>query len=372
MIPIFSNTLGTEEISAIASVFKSRWLGRGKECAAFEREFAEHLRTDHALLTNCCTAALYIALQSLGISYGDEVIVSTINFVACASAILEMGAKPVFADVDPHTLNILPSEIERLRTPRTKAVLLLHYSGCPVPMHDIWAVSHGLKIVEDSANAVASTYFNQACGTLGDAGVWSFDAMKILVMGDGGALWMRDPERRQYAEALRYLGLAPTRSSGTDSAGKGGSRWWEFEMIDASGRFISNDVMASVGRIQLRKLSAFIERRRQIWRTYQIQLAGVDDLILPPEPLDDCTTSYYLYWVQTGRRDELARYLYDNDIYTTFRYYPLHLVQYFGSDAFLPNAERANRMTLCLPLHQNLSNGDVDKIITLVRRFYRG
>jgi dTDP-4-amino-4,6-dideoxygalactose transaminase len=372
MIPIFSNTLGAEEAYAVQEVFESRWLGRGQHCAAFEDEFAAHLGADHALLFNCCTAAVYVGLRALGVGPGDEAIVSTVNFVACANAVVDLGATPVFADVDPHTLNILPSEIERLRGGRIKGVVMLHYGGHPAPMDEVLCAADGLFVFEDSANSVASTYKGHACGTLGDAGAWSFDAMKVLVMGDGGALWVKDEEVRARAEVLRYLGLSTKRASGTDTAKSGKARWWEFELDDTAGRHISNDVLAAVGRIQLHKLPGFVARRKEIWRAYQRELLGVGDLLLPPEPLQGCESSYYLYWVQTGRRDGLAAHLYENGVYTTFRYYPLHLVEYYDADAELPGGEFANQVTLCLPLHQNLTDADVDRIIAAVKEFYRG
>ena len=369
MIQIFSNTLGEEELQVVKAAFDSKWVGKGKQCDEFEREFAQHLNVEQVLLFNCCTSAIYCALQALGIGPGDEVIVSTVNFVACASAVVDMGATPVFADVDPHTLNILPSEIERLTTDRTKAVFLLHYGGHPCPMDEIRAACReAVTIVEDSANAVSSTYKGQACGTLGDAGVFSFDAMKILVMVDGGALYLRDPEARERAGVYRYLGLAPKTTSGIDAMGEKQERWWEFELSTTSGRFVSNDVLAAIGREQLKKLPAFIDRRREIWEYYQQELVNVPGLVCPPEPLDNCTTSYYLYWIQVpGRRDELATHLAENGVYTTFRYYPLHLVEHYSAQCELPNSEHANEVTLNLPLHQNLSDEEVNRVVEAVR-----
>ena len=373
MIPIFSNSLDDQELKVVSEAFRSKWVGKGKQCDAFEREFAVHLGTSRVLLVNNCTAATYIVLRALGIGPGDEVITSTVNFVACASAVMDMGAKPVFADVDPHTLNILPDGIERLTTDRTKAVIILHYGGHPAPVDQIRAACRrDVALIEDSANSVSSSYKGQMCGTLGDAGFFSFDAMKILVTVDGGVLWLRDKEAFERAKAYRYLGLAPKTTSGMDAMGEKKSRWWEYELVATSGRFISNDVFASIGREQLKKLPGFIARRKEIWGCYQRELAGVPDLICPPEPLPGAKSSYYLYWVQTPkRRDELALYLAENGVYTTFRYFPLHLVQYYGARCSLPYAERANETTLNLPLHQNLSDDDVQRITELVVRFFR-
>lgn len=370
MIPVFSNTLGDEELEAIRKVFASRWLGRGSECNALECELAAHLKVDRILLTNCCTSALYVGLRALGLPEGSEVIVPTVNFIACASVLIELGLKPVFADVHLHTLNILPSEIIRLRTPRTSAVLLLHYGGHPCDMENIWPVSEGLYIVEDAANAVASVYKGVACGTLGDMGVWSFDAMKELVMADGRALWLKNEKALEKAECLRYLGLASKSKSGMDSLGEQQKRWWEYSVEAASGRFISNDVAAAMGRVQLKKLPDFISRRKEIWDYYQQELDGVGDLVLPPEPLQGCTTSYYFYWLQTALRDKLAQYLVSHDIYVTYRYFPLHLVRFFRSYAELPHAEFISEHTLNIPLHQNLTDAQVEHIIDAIKEFY--
>ena len=374
MIQVFSNSLGPEELEAIANVFPTRWIGKGKQCDAFEREFAEHLGLPRVLLTNSCTSAISIAVGVLGIGPGDEVIVSTVNFVACASAVIGVGAVPIFADVDPRTLNIAPSEIERLKTRRTKAVFLLHYGGHPSPMDDIRAAcGNNIAIIEDSANAVSSSYKGEMCGTLGAAGVFSFDAVKILVMGDGGALVLKDDDAFDRAKSYRSLGLSPQSPSGFQTMLKNSrQRWWEYDLDAVSGKFISNDVLAAIGRVQLKKLPEFIARRRQIWNHYQSELAEVAHLTCPPDPLPDTTSSYYLYWIQLpAGRDELATYLVENNVYSTFRYYPLHLVKYFGAECSLPVSEQISETILNLPLHQNLTDDQVQKIVDLTKRFLR-
>lgn len=371
MIQMFSNSLGPEELRIIAEVLPSRWLGKGNHCEEFEKEFAHALQVPRVLLTNSGTSAIIVAVRALGISSGDEVIVSTVNYVVCASALLEVGAAPIFADVDSHTLNIKPSEIERLKTPRTKAVIVLHYAGHPCPMDDIRAVcGNDIAIIEDSANAVSSSYKGEMCGTMGAAGVFSFDAVKILVMGDGGALVLKDEDAVERAKSYRYLGLSLQTPSGYERMSRQTQRWWEFDLETTSGRYISNDILAAIGRVQLEKLPGFIARRRQIWNHYQRELSQTPGLVCPPEPLSGSTSSYYLYWIQLAQgRDELAVFLAENGVYTTFRYYPLHLVSFFNAQCRLPVAEHINETTLNLPLHQNLSDDEVHKIIDLVKRF---
>jgi aminotransferase len=309
-------------------------------------------------------------LQALDIGPGDEVILPAVQFVGVANAIVACGARPVFADVEPRTLNILPSEISRLYTARTKAVFILHYGGHPAPFADIQeAAGTSLPILEDAANAVSSTYHGRACGTLGHAGVWSFDSMKILSMADGGALWMLYDERMDKAESLRYFGKTDKQSSGLDAQANGSDRWWEFDVQHAAGRHISNDVLASIGRVQLRRLPQFIAKRRSIWNWYQFGLKDAPGLILPPDPAPGCTSSYYLYWLQTERRDELARHLCANGVYCTFRYDPLHLIPFYGCEEKLPYAEWAAEHTLNIPIHQNITEGEQGRIIALVKEF---
>lgn len=371
MIQVYSNSLGEEELAAISGVFKSKWLGMGSQCAALEKELGEYWGTENVLLLNNCTAGLFISLKALGIVPGDEVIISTANYVGCSNAILDAGAKPVFADVDKDYLNILPEEIARLRTPKTRAVLLLHYGGHACDFNRIREMCKGLLIIEDSANSVSSTYQGKACGTLSDAGVFSFDPMKIMVTGDGGALVLKDHKLIEKAKSLRYLGFKQTTTSGVDSLKEGNKRWWEFDLDNISGRYISNDIAATIGRIQLKKLPGFIKRRKLIWGFYQNRLSGISGLKLPPEPLPDSKSSYYMYWLWAdGKRDELAQYLLQKGIYTTFRYFPLHLAPYYNSQQKLKNAESASENVLNLPLHQNLADSEVEHIAQSVKKFF--
>jgi len=357
-IQIFSNSLGQEELDAIKSVFESRWLGAGKETELFEKEFAEKVGARYALTTNSCTSALFISLQTLNIGHGDEVIIPTIHFVGAANAILACGATPIFADVDATYLNITAEEITRLRTKNTRAVMLLHYGGHPCDFDSIKDAAEGLYIIEDSANSILSKYKGKNCGTLGDIGCFSFDPMKILVTGDGGMLTFNRESLYQKAKLWRYFGIVD-QSSGLEAIKGGMDNWWEFDLACSSGRHVSNDISSAIGRVQLRKIDGFIARRKEIWKMYQDALGGLG----APEPLDDTESSYYLYWIMRSTRTELGKKMFENNIYTTFRYYPLHLVKHYRSGERLPIAEGINKRALNLPLHQNLNNAEVQRVI---------
>ena len=372
MIQVFSNSLGEEEIKAIRRVFESKWIGFANEAKQFEKEFGEKIGERKVLVVNCCTATFFMSMKILGIGPGDEVIIPTINFIGVSNAVIGAGAKPVFADVDTRYLNILPSEINRLRNKNTKAVFLLHYGGHPCDMDELKKHCEGLYILEDSANSIVSKYKGKNCGTLGDIGCFSFDAMKILSMGDGGAITLMDEELFLRAMEIRYLGIK-NRQSGIDSLKENKNRWWEIELSSAENRYLTNDILCAIARVQLKKLSSFIKKRKKIWVTYQRAFKDLPFIESPPEPLPDTESSYYLYWIRVrgNLRDKLATYLVENDIYCTFRYYPLHLIKQYGFKERLPNAEKLNEEVLNLPLHQNLSNNDVEKIVHTVKFFFR-
>ncbi len=172
MINVFQPSLGKEELDALEKVFESNWIGRGKRVIEFEEKYAEHIKSskDLVLTTTCCS-----------------VILPTISFIGAGNAICAHGAKMVLCDVDPHTLNARAEDIEKVITPKTKALLLLHYGGIPCEMDEIMALcrKHHIKVIEDANAGVCSFYKGKAVGTIGDMGMWSFDAMKILVCGDG-------------------------------------------------------------------------------------------------------------------------------------------------------------------------------------------
>lgn len=371
MINVFQPSVGAEELARIEKVFASNWLGKGKLVDEFEEKYAAHLNVakNQVLTTNCCSEGLFSSMHMFNIGPGDEVIMPTISFVGAGNAVCAAGAKLVLCDVDPRTLNVRAEDIAAKITPNTKAILLIHFGGIPCEMDEIikLAKEHNIAVIEDSACSIYSRYKGQACGTIGDMGMWSFDAMKILVCGDGAMLYFKDPDMRNKAEKWLYFGLE-SKSGYSNSVDK---KWWEYELSCFGHRAIMNDVTAAMALEQLKKLPGFIARRHEISEIYNERLKDLTWLDLPPVLPEYCEHTYYFYHIQVkkGARDDLAKFLRDRDVYTTFRYFPLHRVTAYGINDGFPNADYAADHTLCLPVHQSLTDEEVNLVCDLIHEY---
>lgn len=371
MINVMQPTLGEEELKALKKTFASNWIGHGKITNEFEKKWAEHLKSspDKVLSTNCCSEGLFSSMYLCNIQPGDEVILPTISFIGAGNAVCASGAKMVLCDVDPRTLNARACDIEKCITSKTKAILLLHYGGIPCEMDEIMELckKYNLKLIEDCAAGVCSSYKGKPLGTFGDIGMWSFDAMKILVCGDGAMLHFNDPALREKAEKWLYFGLE-TKSGYENSVAQ---KWWEFDISCFGHRAIMNDVTATIGLEQFKKLPTYMNRRRYVHEFYNKHLGDLKWIDLPLPLPEYCETSYYFYHIQVknGKRDQLASYLRERGVYTTYRYFPLHRVPGYGIKGSFPNADYAADNTLCLPIHQSLSDDDLNYIVSLIREF---
>jgi dTDP-4-amino-4,6-dideoxygalactose transaminase len=366
MIQIYSNSLGKKELKSLKKVFKSKWLGKGPKTQEFIEKFSQKIETNFKNLStiSCCTEGIFQILEYLNLKKGDEVILPSISFVGVANAIVSVGAKPVFCDVDKFTLNPTKHHIKEKLTPKTKAVIVLHYAGVPCDIENIAELckDYSITLIEDNANSPFSKLKNKSTGLYGDYSVWSFDAMKILVTGDGGMIYCKNLNDNSLIQKRSYMGLES--SSGLSNSID--QKWWEFEISSAGRRSITNDIQASIGIEQLKKVDKFISKRKKIHDLYTKELKNIKGIKLPIIP-KDVISSYYMYHIQVENRDKFAKYLRENKIYTTFRYYPLHWVNFYKSKEILPNTEYAANRTLCLPLHQNLSKKNINHIIKTIK-----
>lgn len=374
MINIFQPDLGDAELSVLSEVFKSNWIGKGDYVLKFEAGFANVLKTDpkYFTSTNSCTEALFLAAKLYDFNPNDEIIAPSISFGAVGNCVVDCGATLVLCDVDKHTLNATAEHISKKITSKTKAVIITHYGGMTCEMDEIVALCNekNIILIEDSACCPVSFYKGKAAGTIGDMGMWSFDAMKIICTGDGGMIYIKDEELKENLKEQIYLGLPNRQKSGIDSYKGGNSTWWEYQITRPGRRSIMNNIAGALGLVQLDSLAGKIARRREIHETYVEAFKDLNWLTLPPEIPSYMESSYYFFWVQLEERDRFANYLKERNIYSTFRYYPLHRVTYFNlEDADCPNSDYAADRTLCIPLHSSLSDADVTHIIESVQSF---
>jgi dTDP-4-amino-4,6-dideoxygalactose transaminase len=384
MINIYQPSLGDEELQAIKKVFNSNWLGKGPKTEEFIESFAKKLvtenfqgiaftspHTDNLLTISSCTEGLFQSID-LYINEGDEVILPSVSFVAAANAIVSKKAKPIFCDVDKRTLNVRLEDIQEKITNKTKAIIVLHYAGVPCDIDKIsdFCLSNNIKLIEDNANSPFSSVNSKNTGTFGDIGIWSFDSMKQLVIGDGGMIYCKNKLDAKQLKKLTYLGLES--KSGLDNSNNNNNKWWEFNISSPSRRSITNDIQAAMGIEQLKKIDSQLLRRKEIHTKYSLKLGNLNWLDVPLELPQGIISSYYMYHIQLKEkidRDKLANYMKDRGIYTAFRYYPLHMVEYYKGDYNLPNTEYIASHTLCIPIHQGLKDEDINKIISTIKNY---
>lgn len=364
MISVFGSDLGEAEIVGVTDSIERQWVGMGEKVEEFEHQLRDHLGVEDVALVDSGSNALMLAVKVLDLPPGSEVIVPTVTWVACAHAVRLAGLNPVFCDVDVATGNVTADSVRQRISPRTSAIMVVHYAGRPVDMDEIRAF--GLPIIEDAAHAISSSIGDTPCGSLGDIAILSFDPVKNLATSDSGCVAGRADLVAQ-ARRLRYCGL---EQAGYVASKSRPGRWWEQEIVEAYPRFIPNDVAAAFGLAQLERLPELQARRKSIWETYQSELIDISGLHLPPDAEEGTSHSYFTYLVRVeNRRDELANELRSKGIYTTFRYQPLHLTDYYRTDYRLVDSERLNEEGLNLPLHPRLSHSDIEEVVEAVRSF---
>jgi dTDP-4-amino-4,6-dideoxygalactose transaminase len=369
MLNLFQPYAGLEELAAIERVFASSWLGTGEQVAAFEHGFAALIGRppNEVQAVSSCTEGLFQAAAALGLGPGDEVVLPSISFLGAAHAIRGTGAKVVLCDVDPVTLNPTPEHVAQVLTRATRAVLVLHYGGAAGWVEDIaeLARQRSLMLIEDAAIGLGSTTGRGTpCGTVGDIGVWSFDAMKLLTTGDGGMIRCSDTGMSERIRTAVRLGVS---SSGFGRRNDS-PRWWEVDPMTTGRRATMNDIAGAMGVVQLSRLVGFLERRRKIAGVYTAALADLPWLVVPTAQPGAART---FFWIQTAPRlrDRLAAHLLAHGVYSSFRYWPLHRTKLYACDRAFPGADQAAAETLLLPLHQGLSDTEVEAVIDAVHAF---
>jgi dTDP-4-amino-4,6-dideoxygalactose transaminase len=368
MIRVSMGCMGAEELAAIQKVFEYGYFGLGAQVLQFEEELGRYLGAPHVIAVNTGTAALHLALDGLGVGPGDEVITPSLTFAACFQAIALTGATPVPCDVDPDTLLLDIADMERRITPRTRALMPVDYAGNPCDLDELLAIAerHGLRVVEDAAHAFGSTSRGRRIGSFGDVVCFSFDSIKNITCGEGGAIICRDDRLAELLRAKRMLGTNRKPIAGADLQ----DVRWRYEVTTRGFRYHMGNINAAAGLAQLAKADGFIARRRDICRRYDEAFSTISGL--RPLRIDyrDVAPHIYVLRVGGGRRDAMMGVLREAGIETSVNYVPNHLQPYFRSDGrTLQETERAFAEMLTLPLHCGLTDDEVTAVIEGVRAF---
>lgn len=370
MINISWPATGVEERDALAGVFEKGWLGLGPVTHEFEEALKAYLGAKHAVAVNTGTSALHLAFASLGLGPGDEVIVPSVTFAGCVQAILWTGATPVFCDsVEESVLPDL-ADIERRLTPRTKAVVPVHYGGNPVDLDRLEDLGRrrGFVVVEDAAHALGSDYKGRKVGGRGKAVCFSFDPIKNITTGEGGAVVTDDDTLAEELRLRRILGI--DKETWRRYQGKRGHF---YEVVTDGYRYHMPNFSAAVGLVQLKKLPQFAHRRRDICRRYDAAFKAVAGVAVLPVDYSAVVPHIYVIRVSGDVREELMEHLKAAGVGTGLHYVANHTQPHFKRFAHgpLPVAEKLTREMVTLPLHCALSDADVETVVSGVRSFFK-
>jgi dTDP-4-amino-4,6-dideoxygalactose transaminase len=384
-LPFALPEIGEEEINEVVDTLRSGWVTTGGKAKRFEADFVAYLQGGteqaagqpplHAIAVNSATAGLHLALEALGIGPGDEVITTTHTFTATAEVVRYLGADVKLVDIDPATLNINPALIEAAITPRTKAIMPVHFAGLAAPMQAVLAIAkkHVLKVIEDAAHALPTTHAGQLVGTLAsDATVFSFYANKTITTGEGGMLVTRNADVAARAQVMRLHGInrdAFDRFSATVPS-------WYYEVTAPGFKYNLTDIAASLGIHQLKRLPAFQAHREQLAAQYNTALAGLPLLLPPAAPVGD-VHAWHLYVVRLlpsagVARDVFIQRLYAAGIGCSVHYIPLHLQPYWRDRYHLTpkmfeHSQQAYEAMVSLPLYTRMTAADVQRVVQAIK-----
>lgn len=377
-VPFSPPNITDEEIAEVVDSLRSDWITTGPKTKKFEEEFSARVQAPAAIAMNSCTAGLHVALATLGVGRGDKVLTTPMTFAASVNVIEHVGATPVLCDVEPDTLNIDPSEIERKLTPDVEAIVVVHYAGHPVDLDPILAMAraHDVAIVEDAAHAMPASYDGKPIGSHGNLTAFSFYATKNITTCEGGML-TGDARLLERARVLHLHGMSKDAARRYE---KGGS--WRYDILAPGFKYNMTDVAAAIGRVQLRRMDEFQKRRLEIVARYDEAFSQMPELRIPTVR-DGVESAHHLYVLRleterlTISRDDFVRGLADFGVTASVHFIPVHVHPYYRDtygyrpDDF-PVAWDAFQRMLSLPLYSRMEDADVEHVIASVEQLVRG
>lgn len=370
-VPLFDLNFGEEEKQAVMKVLDSKWISSGAQTLEFERRFAEITGAKYAVAVNSGTAALHLAVLTLGIGSTDEVIVPSLTFAATVNAIQYTGAKPVFADIiSREDFTVSPEHIKRQITKRTKALMVMHYGGYACNMDDIYNIAreNKLHVIEDAAHATGATYRGKNLGTLGDAGAFSFFSNKNITTAEGGMLVTDSKDIADQARLLRSHGMT------TSSYDRAHGHATKYDIRQVGYNYRLDDIRASIGLVQLGRLSDDLEKRRILVAKYRELLNDVEEVTLPFRHKTEGSTNYIFPIVLNENcnieRDEFRRRLEEEFRIQTSVHYPAvhHFTQYAQPSIFLPLTDYVCDHEITLPLYFKLTVEEVTYVCESIKK----
>ncbi|MEL6500677.1 MAG: DegT/DnrJ/EryC1/StrS family aminotransferase, partial [Cyanobacteria bacterium J06623_1] len=288
-----SPTIENDEIQEVVASLKSGWLGTGPKVMRFQADFAAYKNVEQAIAVNSCTAALHLSLVSANLQPGDEVITTPLTFCATVNSILHSGATPVLADINPLTMNIDPEQVRAKITPRTRAIIPVHFAGRPCDMDALEAIAqqHQLILIEDCAHAIETEYKGRKAGTFGNFGCFSFYVTKNITTGEGGMVIARRPEDAERLKVLALHGMSKDAWKRFSDDG-----YVHYQVVEPGFKYNMMDLQAAIGIHQLKRIKGYWQRRQEIWQQYNEAFADLP-LTLPAPPEPDTVHGYHLYTV---------------------------------------------------------------------------
>jgi len=368
-IPLYKIYWDEEDINSVSKVIRrGMYWANGPEIVKFERKISEMLNVAHTVAVNSGTSALHLALLSLGIGPGDEVIVPAFTFIATANSVLFTGAKPIFADIESDTLGIDPKILEEYITEKTKAILPIHYGGIPNNIHEIQKIAkeYGLHLVEDAAESFLAKSKNKFVGTIGDVGVFSFCQTKVFTTGEGGAIVTNSRELYEKLKLYRSHGRAESKDYFSSAE--------LMNYISLGYNYRMPTMIAALGLSQLSKVKYMISRRKEIANRYREALEKLDIYIPKGLPGDTCVHQMFSFLVKDRRtRDKLQKHLISKGIMTKVYFNPVYKTKFYRSMGYqihLPVTEDIADRILTIPLYPSLTDNEVEYIITSIKEYF--